>query len=168
MANTNTPFLWDTGTTNNGLLASYLTLMTTELNTLATAGVIVSSAGGLSTNGVFNSTLTGRAQLGDIYLTIASAVTTVTAGAGMSGWFMTSPDAGTTYEQVTLAPPRPPDFIIPVPVGLLVTPFVYKTVGVHKVQIPATYFKVVVQSVLGVSLPASGNTLKMAVVGLDY
>lgn len=168
MANTNTPFLWDSGTTNNGLLASYLTLMTTELNTLATAGVIVSSAGGLSTNGIFNSTLTGRAQMGDIYLTLASAVTTVGNGANLSGWFMTSPDAGTTFEQVTLAPPRSPDFTIPMPVGLLVTPFVYKTVGVHKVPIPATYFKIVVQSNAGVSFPASGNTLKLAVVGLDY
>jgi len=167
MANSNTPFLWDSGTTNNGLLASYLTLMTTELNTLATAAVIVSSAGGLATNGIFNSTLTGRAQLGDVYLTLASAVTT-TAAAVFSGWFMTSPDAGTTFEQVTLAPPRSPDFVIPMPVGLLVTPFVYKSVGVHKVPIPATYFKVVVQSNAGVSFPASGNTLKLAVVGLDY
>jgi hypothetical protein len=39
---------------------------------------------------------------------------------------------------------------------------------VHKVPVPATYFKVVVQSNLGVGTPASGNTLKMAVVGLDY
>lgn len=168
MANTASPFLWGAGTSNNGLLASYLTLMTTELNSLATAGVIVSSANGLSTNGVFNNTLTGQGIMGDVYLTIASAVTTVTAGAGLSGWFMVSPDAGTTYEQVTLAPPRPPDFVIPVPIGLLVTPFVYKTVGVHKVPIPATYFKIVVQSNLGVSLPSSGNTLKLAVVGLDY
>ena len=167
MANTNTPFLYDSGTTNNGLLASYLTLMTTELNTLATAGVIVSSAGGLSTNGVFNSTLTGRSLYADVYLTLASAVTTL-AGSVLSGWFMTSPDAGTTYEQVALAPPRTPDFVIPTPVGLLVTPFVYKSIGVHKVQVPATYFKIVVQSSLGVSMPASGNTLKMAIVGLDY
>jgi hypothetical protein len=168
MANTSSPFLWDSGTTNNGLTASYLTLMTTELNTLATAGVVVSSAGGLSTNGVFNSTLTGRAVFADIFLTVASAVTTVGAGANLTGWFMISPDSGTTYEQVALAPPRNPDFIIPTPVGLLATPFVYKSIGVHKVPVPAMYFKVVVQSNLGVSLPSSGNTLKMAVTSIEY
>ena len=168
MANTASPFLWDSGTTNNGLLASYLTLMTTELNALASAAVIVSSAGGLATNGIFNSTLTGRSMLADIYLTLASAVTTVGAGANVSGWFMTSPDAGTTFEQVALAPPRNPDFIIPTPVGLLVTPFVYKSIGVHKVPVPATYFKVVIQNNLGVLMPATLNTLKMAIVGLDY
>lgn len=167
MANTGSPFLWGAGTSNNGLLVSAVTLMTTELNTLATAGVIVSSAGGLATNGVFNNTLTGQGTFGDVYLTLASAVTT-TAGALLDGWFMTSPDGGTTYEQVALAPPRSPDFIIPMPVGLLVTPFVYKSIGVHRVQVPATYFKVVVQSQAGVSFPASGNTLKLAIPALDY
>ena len=60
------PFLWGAGSSNNGLITSALTLMTTELNSLASSSGVVSSAGGLSTNGVFNNTLTGQAILGDV------------------------------------------------------------------------------------------------------
>jgi hypothetical protein len=46
------PFLWGAGSSNNGLITSALTLITTELNSLATATAVISSVGGLSTNSV--------------------------------------------------------------------------------------------------------------------
>ena len=158
--NSQTPFIWGQGTSNNGLLTSAITLMTTELNTLGSGSVAVSSS-------AYNNSNTLQATLGDIYLTLSASVTT-TAGAVVSGWFLTSPDGGTTYEQSTLAPPRAPDFTIPLLVGALSSPFVYKSVGVHKVIVPATYFKVLLQNNTGVAWPASSNTLKLAVVSLDY
>src|ERR1700704_2854535 len=40
--------LWNTGTSNSGLLATAITLQSTELNALANAALIVSSVGGSS------------------------------------------------------------------------------------------------------------------------
>jgi hypothetical protein len=162
------PFLWGAGSSNNGLYQSALTLMTTELNSLASGSGVVSSAGGLSTNGVFNNTLTGQAVLGDVYFNLGGSATP-TAGANIAAWFMTSPDGGTTYEDTTVALSRAPDFIIPVGVHAYTGGGqVFKSNGVHKVIVPATYFRLYVVGTLGVALPPSGNTLKLASPTINY
>jgi hypothetical protein len=168
MANTGSPFLWGAGASNNGLITSALALMTTELNSLASGSGIISSANGLSTNGVFADTLTGQAILGDVYFKLGGSATP-TAGANIAGWFLTSPDGGTTYENTTVSPARAPDFVIPVPANAYTGGGqVFKTPGVHKVILPATYFKLYVVGTLGVSLPSSGNTLTLASPTIDY
>jgi hypothetical protein len=63
-----TPFLWQPGTSNNGLYAPSLTLMTTELNSLASGSVAVSSVGG--TSGVFSNANTGQVIWSPMMLTI--------------------------------------------------------------------------------------------------
>ncbi len=161
------PFLWGAGSSNNGLIISALTLMTTELNSLASSSGVVSSAGGLSTNGVFNSTLTGQAILGDVSF-LAGGAFTPTAGANIAGWFIKSKDGGSTYEYSGAVSPRAPDFIIP----LVAAPYAANqqawSAGTHKVIVPAGYFKVYVQNNAGATLYSSGNTLVLSSPTINY
>ncbi len=165
--NTGTPFLWGAGSSNNGLIVSALTLMTTELNGLSSGSGVVSSAGGLSTNGVFNDTLTGQAVLGDVSF-LAGGAFTPTAGANLAGWWIKSRDGGSTYEYSGAIPPRPPDFLIPLVVAAYSANQQAWSVGVHKVIVPAGYFKVYLQNNSGVALYSSGNTLALSSPTLDY
>ena len=161
------PFLWGAGSSNNGLITSALTLMTIELNSLASGGGAVSSAGGLSTNGVFNDTLTGQAILGDVSF-LAGGAFTPTAGANITGWFIKSRDGGTTYDWSSAAPARAPDFIIPLIASAYVANQQAWTPGTHKVIVPAGYFKVYAVNNSGVSLPSSGNTLALSSPSINY
>lgn len=147
--------LWVPGTSNSGLLTSVLDLMTTELNALANAALIVSSVGGSS--GKFTNSNTGQAVWGELYLTLGT-VTSMTAGGNYAGWFLTSYDSGTTYESTTVAAPRAPDFIIPI--DATTGNKVYKASGL--VRIPALQFKVLIQNNSGQAATATGNTLKLA------
>jgi hypothetical protein len=165
--NSATPFLWGAGTSNNGLLTSLVPLMSTELNGLANASGIVSSALGLSTNGIFNNTLTGQGIYGDVSF-LAGGAFTPTAGGNINGWFIRSRDGGTTYEYSGATPTRPPDFVIPLVAAAYAANQQAWSMGVHAVRIPATYFKVYVVNSAGVTLYTSGNTLTLDVVGLDY
>ena len=165
-----TNFLWYQGTSNNGLLTSAFNLMTTEIESLTTGSVIISSVGGAS--GVFSATQTGQAIFGDIFFSfgnpgIASALT---AGACIAGWFLTSLDGGTTFEITTAAPPRAPDFIIPCPATTIAAgaaPF--KATGL--VRLPALEFKVLIQNNTGQTIGNGSTTvpyLKLAPVAMQY
>jgi hypothetical protein len=164
-----TNFLWAAGTSNNGLIGSLVSLMTTELESIATAGVIVSSVNG--TAGVFNNSNTSQAILGEIFYYAGNAgCTPTTAGANIAGWFLTTPDA-TAYEVATAAPARGPDFIIPLPlvaIGGAVTT-VQKAIGL--IRVPALPFKVLIQNNSGVTFGAGGTTapyLKFAPTAVQY
>jgi hypothetical protein len=161
------PFLWGAGSSNSGLITSALTLMTIELNSLASGGGAISSAGGLSTNGVFNDTLTGQAILGDISF-LAGGAFTPTAGANIAGWFIKSRDGGATYEYASAIPPRAPDFIIPLLASAYAANQQAWSVGTHKVIVPAGYFKVCAVNNTGVTLYASGNTLVLSSPTINY
>ncbi len=161
------PFLWGAGSSNNGLITSALTLMTIELNSLASGGGVISSAGGLSANGVFNNTLTGQAILGDLSF-LAGGAFTPTAGANIAGWFIKSRDGGTTYEYSGATPPRAPDFIIPLVAAAYSANQQAWTPGTHKVIVPAGYFKVYAVNNSGVSLYTSGNTLVLSSPTINY
>jgi hypothetical protein len=147
--------LFNTGTSNSGLIASLLSLQTTELNALANGALIVSSVGGSS--GKFTNADTGAAKFGEIHFTLGT-VTTMSAGANLSGWFLQSNDSGSTYESLTVVPPRPPDFIVPL--DATTGNKIYKAAG--QVRLPALQFKVLVQNNSGQSFTATGNTLKLA------
>lgn len=147
--------LYAPGTSNSGLLTSAISLQTTELNALANASVIVSSVGG--TSGLFTNSNTGQAKVGEIFFTLGT-VTTMSAGANLAGWFLQSPDSGTTLESLTVVPPRPPDFIVPL--DATTGNKVYKAAG--QVRLPALQFKVLVQNNSGQAFTSTGNTLKLA------
>lgn len=147
--------LYATGTSNSGLIATLLSLQTTELNALANAALIVSSVGGSS--GKFTNSDTGAAKFGEIHFTLGT-VTTMSAGANLAGWFLQSNDSGSTYESLTVVPPRPPDFIVPL--DATTGNKVYKAAG--QVRLPALQFKVLVQNNSGQAFTATGNTLKLA------
>jgi hypothetical protein len=165
--NTATPFLWSAGTSNNGLLVSAVTLMTTELNSLGIGSGIVSNANGLATNGVFNNTLTGQAAFGDVSFLSGGAFTPA-AGGNITGWFIRSRDGGTTYEYSGAVPTRSPDFVISLIPATYAANQQAWSQGIHAVRVPATYFKVYVQNNSTVALFTSANTLVLSVVGLAY
>ena len=89
-----TNFLWQSGTSNDGLLASALSLQTTELNSLTTGSYAVSSVGGAS--GVFTNSDTAQAIYGRMFLTLGAVASALSAGANIAGWFLHSYD-GTNF-----------------------------------------------------------------------
>lgn len=159
-----TPFLWGLGTSNSGLLTSLLTLQSTELNSLANAAVVLSSVGGSS--GKFTNNDTGGAIWGELFLTLGAIGSTLSAGANIAGWFISSPDSGSTYEKSSAAPPRPPDFIIPLPATTISAADQFKAAG--KVMLPSVQFKVLLQNNTGQALAASANTLKAAPISVQF
>ncbi len=161
-----TAFLWDSTTP----LVNAFNLMTTEIESLTNGSFIISSVNGSS--GVFTLTNTGQAIFGDIFFSFGNpgVGSLLSAGACISGWFLPSPDGGTTYEVTTVVPPRPPDFLIPCPastIGSGVPPF--KAQGL--VRLPALQFKVMIQNNTGQTLGNGGTTvpyLNLAPVAMQY
>ncbi len=108
-------------TTQEYLLGSAVTLMTTELNSLASSATLaagaISTVGG--TSGLFNNTAGGGGIGGYTSakweLVLAAPAGTLTAGTGAFVWLISTVD-GTNYEDGSnsVIPARPPDIIIPV------------------------------------------------------
>lgn len=161
------PFLWGAGTSNSGLLVSALTLMSTELNALASGSLIVSSVGG--TSGTFNNSNTSQGIIGDVWLEVGSTAFATTVGStpNVACWFVTTPD-GSKFESSTIAPSRPPDFVISTPTAILAASSNWKTPGVCQVVYPPFPFKVILQNNLGVIFPATGCTLVAAIASQIY
>lgn len=161
-----TNFLWAPGTSNNGLLATALSLMTTELNTLASGSAAVSSVGGAS--GVFTNLDTAQAILADMFITLGAIGSALSAGAAIYGWFLQSYDGGTTYETsgAALTSGRPPDFIFSLPAATVAAASVFKSTG--KVTIPALKFKAVIYNSTGQSFASSANVLRLAPQAMQY
>lgn len=156
-------FIWSPGTSNNGEIATTLTLMSTELNSLTNGSVIVSSVGGSS--GLFTNSNTGQAIWGEVMFTAGTAGATCAAGANIAGWFLTSLD-GSTFEPTAAVPGRPPDFIVPLPATTLNA--TYRAASL--VRIPAVNFKIIIQNNCGASgtLAASANTVKIGLTAVQY
>src|SRR6266550_5364764 len=126
-----TPFLWGLGSSNNGLLTSLVTLQSTELNSLANLTSVLSSVGGAS--GKFTNVDTGGAVWGEVFATLGAIGTAVLVGGNISGYFIKSPDSGSTYERSS-AIVRAPDFIIPIPNTTITAADQFAAVG--KILIP--------------------------------
>jgi hypothetical protein len=159
-----TPFLWGLGTSNNGLLASLLTLQSTELNSLASGSVALSSVGGSS--GKFTNANTGAAIWGELFLTLGTIGSALQSGANVAGWFISSSDSGSTYEKSSAAPSRPPDFIIPLPAATISAADQFKAAG--KILLPSVQFKVLLQNNTGQTFASSANTLKLAPISVNF
>lgn len=164
-----TNFIWAPGSSNDGLLTTAVSLMTTELQSLTNTSVIISSVNGSS--GVFTNSNTGQAMVGEIFWNVGNpgVGSSLSSGANIAGWFLTSWDSGTTYEQTSVAPSRPPDFIIPLPATTITASTTYKASG--PIMIPALKFKVIVQNNTGQTLGNGGTTapsLKLAPFAMQY
>lgn len=154
-----TNFLRYPGTSNNGLLTSLLTLMTTELKSVTNAGTAISSVNGSS--GLFTNSNTGQAIWGELYFSVGNPAFTAVAGGCLAGWWLTSPDGGTTFEYQTtgasgVTPGRAPDWIIGGPGAVAVPTGSLLKSGI--VRVPALPFKVYIQNSMGNTLGAGTTT----------
>lgn len=158
-----TNFLEAAGT--NGFLATPVTLMTTELNTLANGNSATSSVGG--TSGVFTQTNTSNAVWAQVFATGTTTITP-TAGGYIAGWFLFSPDGGSTFELTVSNTdmPRPPDFIIPLYASALGSTWTVQGSGITRM--PWWSFKLFVVNHAGVALAATGNVIKFGAVAVQY
>jgi hypothetical protein len=158
-----TPFLWQPGTANNGLYAPALTLMSTELDSVATGAVAASSVGGSA--GVFTNSNTGQVIWAPLVLTLAATAGAFQTGGNLSCWFLQSLD-GVTFESGTVAPPRAPDVVFPLPATALSTTTMFLSQGL--VRLPALRFKMLCQNNSGQNLNAVGNTIVLAPTAVQY
>lgn len=165
-----TDFLLAAGT--NGFIATPFNLLSTEagFDSLANGSSVVSSVGG--TSGVFSQTNTAQAPQGGIWFQSGGSFTPTTGGY-LAGWFLRSPDGGTTFEATTTSsatqPPvqRSPDFIIPLFPAAYASGTVSWAQGAE-VPLPWESFKVALWNMSGVALPVSGNVVKLGPVALQY
>lgn len=159
-----TNFLDYSGGTN-GFLTAPFNLMSTELNTLSNGSSATSSVGG--TSGVFTQASWGSGIWGVAHF-VAGGAFTPTAGGYIAGWFLYSPDGGSSFEKVVsntdLA--RPPDFIIPFVNSALASNDVVQSSGI--IRLPWWSTKVFVVSHVGVSMASSGNLIKLGSVAVQY
>lgn len=171
-----TNFLWYSGySSNDGLLQAQTQLLhgtgsSDELYGLATAGYNVSGTSG--TSGVFNnasgSAGTDQAIFAELFLTLGTISSALSAGANIAGWFLQSPDGGSTFDGSSgVAPSRTPDFIIQLPATAITAGWIFKAAGM--VQLPALPFKVGIQNNTGQTLAAAAtNYLRAAPVAIQY
>ncbi len=157
-----TNFLWYAGSGSNGLLTTLLSLLTTELESLTNGSGVLSSVNGSS--GVFNNSNTGQGQLADLFFNVGNPGigSAISIGGCLSGWFLTSPDGGTTFESTASVPVRTPDFSIPLPNTTISAGSVFKSN--QPVIIPALPFKVYAQNNLGQTIgnPSCGLSTRRA------
>jgi hypothetical protein len=158
-----TPFIWQPGATNNGLYAPALTLMSTELNAVASGSIALSSVGG--TSGVFSNSNTAQVIWSPLVLTLGSTVGAFQTGGNVSCWFLQSLD-GVTFESGTAAPPRAPEMVFPLPAAALAATTTFLSQGL--VRLPALRFKVLCQNNSGQTLNGSGNTVVLAPTAVQY
>jgi hypothetical protein len=140
------------------LLGTTTTLMSTELNSLAssaTAGAI-SSVGG----GVFNNTVGGGGFDGYLYgqleLNLGAPGGTLTANTAANVWFLSTVD-GTNYEDgsASVIPAHAPDVVFPVRAVSTAQRIARRCI------LPQGNFMVLIQQATGQTWAASGNTLKV-------
>lgn len=146
---------WAPGPGNTGLFAGPVTLLSSELNSLASGSVAVSSVGGSS--GLFNNTYTRQAVWARAVLTAGSSGA-VSTGGNISCWFLESLD-GATFESTSVAPPRSPDIVFPAPASTLSSATLLSQ---GLVRLPTLRYKLLCQNNLGQGLTASGNSVAVA------
>jgi len=161
-------FLEAAGT--NGFIATPFNLLSTELNALASGSAVTSSVGGSS--GVFTQTNFANAIWSEIYF-VSGGSFTPTAGGFIAGWFLKSPDGGSTYESAVSTPsttvmalPRAPDFTIPFDAAALASN--NQKWGQSYFKNPWPTCKVIVQNLSGAALPSTLNLIKAGPVATQY
>ena len=145
----------------NGFTVAPFDLLTTELNSLATGNTAISSVGGSS--GVFSQTQT----LGYIWgvLCFVSGGSFTPTGGGIDVWFLGKDDDANHQKYTANADQaRAPDAYI----NFLATAHASgDVVGARGLtRLPAHPFKVLARPTPGVSLPSSGNKIKLGCIAV--
>lgn len=157
-----TDFLYDPGTSNNGLIVGQLTVVDgTTTNALAAAAVVASTT--VCTSGVCSNSDTAQGIWGIAQLASGTFQGACTAGANVAGWFQETVD-GTNYPTTSAVPARAPDFIIPLPTGTTAGYF-----NSQIIRLPALKFKTVIQNnctVSGGGGTFSANTSNVVTLGI--
>lgn len=150
----------------NGFITTPVSLLTTELNGLTNVHTAVSSVGG--TSGVFTQSSFANAPLLGIEFTSGGAFTPA-AGDELWGWFLESLDGGSNFDRLASNTPlaRTPDFTIPLIASAYASADRAWAQGRYVDRPPFGSFKVAVYS-LTVTLPASGNIIKMGPAAMTY
>jgi hypothetical protein len=163
-AKANTQFLWGPGTSNNGLLTSAISLLTTEMNALANTNTALSSVGGSS--GVFTNSNTAQGMIGRCFLTLGAIASALSAGAVASIWWIPSYN-GSTFESTAsnAAQARAPDCVIPLPATTISGASVYASPPSF---VEALEFYVFLQNNTGQTFAATANTLRLAPFSMQY
>lgn len=158
-----TDFLLEPGT--NGFIATPFNLLSTELNSLANNNSVVSSVGGSS--GVFSQSNTANAIFGSVWL-VSGGSFDPSGDRVLRGWFLRSVDGGTTFERAVsnTEQPRAPDFIIP----LFDSAYSSGNIAYAspEVRLPWEPFKVMLFNASGVTLPSSGNLVKLGAAAIKF
>lgn len=140
--------LWAVGT--NGYLATATTLLSTELNSLASGSL--GSAGSAIDNSAGD-----KAIYWIIELLLGGSITTGT-NPYAELWFLRTIDGGSNYEDgsSSVTPGRRPDVIIPFRPSVAAA----QRVIVPAAVFPSGQFKPLLKQTTGATWPSSGNTLK--------
>ena len=159
-----TNFLEATGGSSVGYFSNVVTLMSTEIVSLGSSAVATTST-------VFVSSADfGQSIFAEVFVKWGGAITP-TAGGFIGGWFLRSPDGGTTFEVTGTAIPlaRPPDFLIPLStVAYANTNIVYAS---GLVKMPWSPVKIFVQNSAGAAFPSSATaytTIGLGPVAVQY
>jgi len=161
-----TNFLEATGGSTAGYFSATVTLMSTELVSLGSSLTAI-SASTFTSSGNF-----GQAIWGDVWVQFGGSFTG-SAGSNIAGWFLRSPDGGTTFEtQLSSAAPmpRPPDFLIPISTKAYASTNICYGSGL--VKMPWAPFKVYIQNAgSSNTLPSSATaytTINLGPVAVQY
>ncbi len=114
---------------------------------------------------MFTNSNTGQVIWSPLVLTLGSTAGAFQTGGNLSCWFLQSLD-GSTFENGSVAPPRAPDVVFPLPPTSLAVTTTFLSQGIARM--PALNFKVLCQNNSGQTLNASGNTVVLAPTAVQY
>lgn len=159
---TATPILQDAVT--NGFYTSSITLMTTELNALASGAGVISSVNGSSSNGKFSQTDSTNAVRAKAFFKHGGTWTPA-VGATLLFWLVESDDGGTTFEAhgapastTVAAMARPADITIAFDNVAFSSGQLSRNCGAD-FKLPAGSYTVLCQNNAGQTMPSTGNVL---------
>jgi hypothetical protein len=154
-----TNFLEATGGSTTGYFSAVTTVMSSEIVSLGSSLTATSAS-------IFTSSASfGQAIWADVLVHWGGTIAP-TAGGFISGWFLRSPDGGTTFETVpssAVGLARPADFIIPLSTISYASSNVAYGSGI--VKMPWSPFKVQLQNSAGATFPSSASAYTLIQLG---
>jgi len=153
-----TNFLQATGGSTTGYFVSAVTLISTEIVSLASSGTATSAT-------IYTSSASfGQAIWGEAWVYWGGAITPA-AGGFISCWFIRSGDGGTNFEVTPTSAPlaRSPDFTIPLSTIAYASSNEGYATGI--VKMPWAPSKLFVQNNAGTAFPSSATQYSKIVLG---
>ena len=147
-------------TVEKQLLGTVVSLMTTELNSLASSATAGAVSSVINSTGIYNNTVGGSGGdgfvIGQVELVLGAPAGTLTASTAANVWFLQTVD-GTDYEDgsASVIPARAPDVVFPVRAVSTAQRIV------RRAMIPQGNWFILLQHATGQTWAASGNTVKL-------